>query len=124
MMRDRLLDLGVTILSEQGYHATGLKQILDTAGVPKGSFYHYFRNKDHFGAEVIKHYTDRVIAQCDAHMKEPGVDGLTALKHYLEFFIEKSRASGFREGCLLGNLGSEAWDAGEAYTLALKLSLR
>ena len=44
--RQELLELGVRLLSENGYNGTGLKQILDEAGVPKGSFYNYFPSKE------------------------------------------------------------------------------
>ena len=42
LKKDRLLDQGVALLLEKGYHATGLKEILDTVQIPKGSFYNYF----------------------------------------------------------------------------------
>jgi TetR/AcrR family transcriptional regulator, transcriptional repressor for nem operon len=121
--REKLLDKGVAILSEQGYHGTGLKQILDSAQIPKGSFYNYFESKDEYGAEVIRHYTDQVVAQCDAFLNSPGADGLSALRKYIDAFIEKSRAGGYKEGCLLGNLGADIGDAGESCVRALKSSL-
>jgi len=121
--RERLLDEGVAILSTQGYHGTGLKQILDTVNIPKGSFYNYFESKDDYGAEVIKHYTDRVVALCDACLETPGLDGLAALEKYVDAFIEKTRSTNFREGCLLGNLGAEICDAGESCLKALRQGL-
>lgn len=42
--KDKLLDQGVTLFLEKGYHATGLKEILDTVQLPKGSFYTYFNS--------------------------------------------------------------------------------
>lgn len=122
-VREKLLDQGITILSEQGYNGTGLKQILDSADIPKGSFYNYFQSKDDYGAEVIRHYTDRVVAQCDQWLATPNLDALSALVGYLDAFMEKSRQTQFREGCLLGNLGAEIGDAGEACMNALKASL-
>ncbi|MDO9268572.1 MAG: TetR family transcriptional regulator, partial [Methylobacter sp.] len=35
--RENLLNQGVTLLMEQGYHGTGLKEILDAVQIPKGS---------------------------------------------------------------------------------------
>ena len=72
-VRDKLLEEGVSYLSEHGYHGTGLKQILDAAAVPKGSFYHYFRSKDHYGAQVLEHYTDKVVAECDFWLARVGL---------------------------------------------------
>ncbi|HEX8874632.1 MAG TPA: TetR/AcrR family transcriptional regulator, partial [Nitrosospira sp.] len=56
--RENLLNEGVVLLREQGYHGTGLQEILDAVNIPKGSFYNYFDSKEDFGAEVIQHYTD------------------------------------------------------------------
>ena len=44
-----LLDHGVQLMLERGYHNTGIHDLLVAAGVPKGSFYHHFKNKEDFG---------------------------------------------------------------------------
>ena len=41
-----------------GYHATGIKEITESIGIPKGSFYNHFTNKEEFGLEVVKMYCD------------------------------------------------------------------
>jgi len=47
--KTHLLDTGYQLIASKGFTAVGIKQILDTAGVPKGSFYHYFASKKAFG---------------------------------------------------------------------------
>ncbi len=71
--RERLLDQGVTLLMEHGYHGAGLQAILQGVGVPKGSFYHYFPSKEDFSVEVIQHYIAPFIALLDAHLRRPGL---------------------------------------------------
>ncbi|HLP82680.1 MAG TPA: TetR/AcrR family transcriptional regulator, partial [Nitrosomonas sp.] len=39
--RESLLNQGVVFFMNQGYHGTGLQEILDAVNVPKGSFYNY-----------------------------------------------------------------------------------
>jgi TetR/AcrR family transcriptional repressor of nem operon len=34
----------------------GLSELLKTAEVPKGSFYHYFRSKEAFGVALLEHH--------------------------------------------------------------------
>ncbi|MEC7433868.1 MAG: TetR/AcrR family transcriptional regulator, partial [Pseudomonadota bacterium] len=54
--RDALIQVGLGVLTEKGYSYTGIDEILRQAGVPKGSFYHYFDNKEAFGAALIEAY--------------------------------------------------------------------
>ena len=61
------------LLSEQGYHGTGLKEILDQVRVPKGSFYHYFASKEAFTAEIISDYSRTLLDVMDRHLAQ-GVD--------------------------------------------------
>ena len=52
--KDTLLSCAAELMSEKGYNGVGLKEILDAAGVPKGSFYHYFKSKEEFAIEIIR----------------------------------------------------------------------
>jgi TetR/AcrR family transcriptional repressor of nem operon len=108
--RERLLDQGVTLLLEKGYHATGLKEILDTVKIPKGSFYMYFESKERFAAEAIHHYIEPFILRLSTHLQNPQLDGLAALKAYYGELIAEVEQSGFKGGCLLGNLMGEIGD--------------
>src|SRR5258708_11258255 len=54
--RDHLLQVGLRRIHSVGYAATGVKEILDEAEVPKGSFYHYFASKEAFAKEVLALY--------------------------------------------------------------------
>ena len=51
--RERLVRTGVAILTEKGFSAVGIEEILASAGVPKGSFYYYFGSKEEFGGTLI-----------------------------------------------------------------------
>src|SRR3954453_12156456 len=52
--RERLLDSAVDLLQRQGYHGTGLNELLERSGAPRGSLYHYFPGgKEQMGAEAI-----------------------------------------------------------------------
>lgn len=43
--RELLMRAGLEVLTEKGFSATGIEEILSRVGVPKGSFYHYFDSK-------------------------------------------------------------------------------
>lgn len=108
--KDKLLDQGVMLLMEKGYHGTGLKEILDTVQIPKGSFYTYFDSKEQFAAEVVSHYIEPYIERLSAKLQEPDLDGLTALRQYYSQLIADVINADFKGGCLLGNLMGEIGD--------------
>jgi len=54
--RDLLIDVGLERMHTAGYASAGVKEILELAGVPKGSFYHYFPSKESFAREVLLRY--------------------------------------------------------------------
>ena len=110
LKKDKLLDQGVSLLLEKGYHATGLKEILDTVQIPKGSFYTYFNSKEAFAAEAIAHYIEPFIARLSGHLGDSDTDGLAALKAYYQELINEVELSGYKGGCLLGNLMGEIGD--------------
>ena len=110
LKREKLLDQGVQMLMAQGYHGTGLKEILDIVKIPKGSFYNYFGSKELFAAEAVTHYIEPFIVLLSKHLQTPNIDGLTALKNYYAELIIEVEKSGYKGGCLLGNLMGEIGD--------------
>jgi len=52
--RDELVDIASDLFYEQGYGATGIKQIIDTAGIAKGTFYSHFSSKEELGIAWLK----------------------------------------------------------------------
>jgi TetR/AcrR family transcriptional repressor of nem operon len=118
--REKLLDQGVAMLMNQGYHGTGLQEILDAVQIPKGSFYNYFASKEVFCAEVIQHYIEPFIIQLQRHLENPDIDGLTALKNYFNELIFELENNQFKGGCLLGNLMGELGDNSEICRTALQ----
>ena len=66
--KELLLDTATTLFSQNGYEATGVRDILQTSGVSTGSFYHFFSSKESIFAAVIERYlqgyTDRIGSSC------------------------------------------------------------
>lgn len=121
--RENLLTEGVNMLMTQGYHGTGLKEILDTVKIPKGSFYNYFDSKEHFGAEVIQHYIEPFIQRLTAYLQNPELDALTALQHYLDELIDELEKADYKGGCLLGNMMGEIGDTSDICRASLQTAV-
>lgn len=54
--RQRLIDCAAELFWKNGYAATGISEILNASGLPKGSFYFYFKSKEELAAAVISYY--------------------------------------------------------------------
>jgi len=121
--RENLLNTGVALLTQQGYHGTGLKEILDAVQIPKGSFYNYFASKEEFCAAVIGHYIEPFIGQLNGHLQNPDVDALSAINQYFSESIAELEKAGFTGGCLLGNLMGEIGETSDVCREALQLAV-
>ena len=118
--REHLLEVGLKQLRLTGYTATGVKDILDLAGVPKGSFYHYFPSKEAFTGQLIDRY-----AEIEAERLRRILDDSSAppLKRLRSLFEELSTANGHHaevSGCLMGNLSLEIADHNDALQIQLR----
>jgi TetR/AcrR family transcriptional repressor of nem operon len=110
-LKAKLLDQGVALLMDRGYHGSGLQELVRSVGVPKGSFYNYFASKEAFGAEAVAHYIEPFVRQLDAHLARPDVTAKSALHAYFDELIEETGRRDFKGGCLLGNLMGEIGEA-------------
>lgn len=106
--RETLIDVGLNLIHTAGYTATGINQILDTAKVPKGSFYHHFTTKDEFVLEVIKRYATGEQERWQRLLDDSDLTPVKKLRRYFKNLISTyGRRGGPIAGCLLGNLSLE-----------------
>lgn len=105
--KEQILNQGIQLLMRNGYHGTGIKLILDTVQVPKGSFYSYFESKENFTAEAIRHYIAPFIARLQSFLNKTDLNGHEAIKAYFESLIEDLEQSDYSGGCLLGDMMGE-----------------
>ncbi|MRI32745.1 TetR family transcriptional regulator [Endozoicomonas sp. OPT23] len=117
--KQSILEKGVELLSEQGYHGTGLKQILDAVQVPKGSFYNYFPSKEHFVAEVIEHYSEAVSVATADNLNTDGLSPKEIIRATCHLIVQFLHQEDCKKGCLLGNLIAEVGGTHKLCTAAL-----
>jgi TetR/AcrR family transcriptional repressor of nem operon len=105
--RARLIEIGLERIHKIGYAATGVKEILDLAGVPKGSFYHYFPSKEAFAQEVVQRYAAREKQRWETILGDDKVPPLKRLRKYFNELIAVYGQKGPISGCLLGKMSVE-----------------
>lgn len=95
------------MLTECGFFSVSLDQLLSRAGVPKGSFYYYFKSKDAFGCAAIENYAIYFSRKLDRLFLDRSTPPLDRLRGFTEEAKAAMIRYDFRRGCLLGNLGQE-----------------
>ena len=105
--RSQIVQAGLEQLTEKGVTATGIDQVLKMVGVPKGSFYHYFANKEAFLLEVVDAYGSYFARKLDKHFTNRRRRPLSRLQAFIDDAEAGMQRHQFRRGCLIGNLGQE-----------------
>ena len=105
--RNALVWCGTELLTERGFQITGIDEVLKRVGVPKGSFYHYFKSKDHFGHAVIDNYEAYYAKKMDRIFGDTTQSPLQRLVNFTVNAKNGMVKFDFKRGCLIGNLGQE-----------------
>jgi TetR/AcrR family transcriptional repressor of nem operon len=111
-MRQHIIDVARLLMTNKGYTAVGLAQVLSTAGVPKGSFYYYFKSKEEFGRALLEEYFSEYLSRVDALMARPGT-GAERLLAYFNYWTQTQGAEHLEGKCLVVKLGAEVCDLSE-----------
>ncbi len=100
---------------KRSFHSVGLNEILTAVGVPKGSFYHWFESKEHFGVELLKHYIAEATDEKNHALFSSQAENkpMKRLLSFLETSIVKFEESGKKCPCLVLKLASEVTDLSE-----------
>jgi TetR/AcrR family transcriptional regulator, lmrAB and yxaGH operons repressor len=116
--RHSILAAAARLFRQQGYAGTGLSDILEASGAPKGSLYHYFPGgKAEIGAAAVAYagglVTSSLAALADAHASPAAL-----LRAYAAMLAEWMTQSGWRAGCPIATVLLETAPGEAAITAA------
>jgi TetR/AcrR family transcriptional regulator, transcriptional repressor for nem operon len=112
--REKLLAAGLHVVLEQGYYGASVRDIVQAAGVPQGSFTNHFRSKEAFCLEVLERYFTLVRDNIDKTLRNDSTAPLQRLRAWVDLQVLYLEQAGMRNGCLIGNFSAEASDQSEA----------
>ncbi|MGQ0840227.1 TetR/AcrR family transcriptional regulator [Actinokineospora sp.] len=111
--RERILRSAAKLFSTQGYHATGLNQVISEGGAPKGSLYFHFPGgKEELAAQAIAlsgSELDTEFAQVLHDAPTPG-EGIARV---LGLLGTRLAESGFTKGCPVATTALDAASTSE-----------
>jgi TetR/AcrR family transcriptional regulator, transcriptional repressor for nem operon len=105
--REHLLDVGVELMHQNGYNATGLSDILKAADLPKGSFYHYFSSKEDFAAAALARYVAHEGEHAASVRNDLKMPPLKRVKRYFTDLTMTYGQMGEIPGCMMGRFSLE-----------------
>nr|WP_245153787.1 TetR/AcrR family transcriptional regulator [Allopusillimonas ginsengisoli] len=111
-------------MTERGFHATGIEEVLARVKVPKGSFYHYFESKQAFGQVVIDNYAEYFAKKLDQLFSNTSHSPVERLKAFVADATRAMERYEFQRGCLIGNMGQELGGLNDAFRQKLEAVLQ
>jgi len=111
--RERILTEGLRVVHERGFANASVRDIVQAAGVPQGSFTNHFTSKEAFGLEIIDLYfanSRRTIAETLRNDARPPLE---RLKEYIDGNKDRLNRNSMKNGCLFGNFTAEASEYSE-----------
>ncbi len=127
--RTHILQCGERLIATKGFVGVGLAEILAAAGVPKGSFYHYFSSKERFGEALLASYLEGYLAHLEQMLAPDGQPARARLMRYWQHWnVSQCGAdgpacdAGAGQGskCLVVKLSAEVADMSDTMRVALR----
>lgn len=117
--RDKIITSGTRTVHERGFSGTGLREITALAGVAQGSFTNHFASKEEFGVAILDHYFEGIREVIDATLRDERRTPIDRLHAYFDAIKALFEETGWRFGCLAGNMGLEVSETSEPVRLKL-----
>ena len=116
--RDQIIATTSQLMETQGYHATGLNQILAESGAPKGSLYYYFpEGKEALAEEAIERSRRLIEQRIRASLAEFD-DPVTAVTTFISRLADQVHTSGYSSGGPVTAIALEAASTNERWVVA------
>jgi TetR/AcrR family transcriptional repressor of lmrAB and yxaGH operons len=102
--RQRMLDTAAELFHTQGYHATGLNQLISVGGAPKGSLYFHFPGgKEQLAAEAIA-VSSAQLCEVLKKLVVQAPNAATGIESVVNALAQSLLDSDFQRGCPLATV--------------------
>lgn len=102
-----IIDKGTRLFRKKGYYHVGIKEILETSGIPKGSFYNFFKTKEDFAVKGIAVYGASSLEYIQSFLHDVSYSPLERLKNLYTDIIQGNIADGMDAGCMINVLSMD-----------------
>jgi TetR/AcrR family transcriptional repressor of nem operon len=106
-VREKIVAAAAERFHALGYNACGVQEIADAAGVPKGTWYNYFKAKELLAREILNDYWAG--AQLDM-LADKSIAPVERLRRHFEHIASRYKRVGFENGCMVTKFIHEVSD--------------
>lgn len=112
--KDLILCCGIEVMKSHGYNGTSVKDIVDAANVPKGSFYNYFESKEAFAIEALEKVASDAFEIISAELTKTSHSPIERITQFFEAGIRSASENDYKVGCFFGNMCQEMAETNNA----------
>jgi TetR/AcrR family transcriptional repressor of nem operon len=106
--REKILKAGLKLVHERGFGAASVRDIIEAAGVPLGSFTNHFTSKEAFGLEILNLYFAKTREVLARTLRDDSLSPLARLHEYIKANTSPAQSEDTKIGCLFGNFSAES----------------
>lgn len=121
--RQRIIEAGAQAMIAKSYNGTGLNEILQAAGVPKGSFYHFFKSKENLGIAVIEKSAADHLQVLRSFYSNRAFTPVQRLRNLYEWVRDEAAGQETRKECVICKLALEQAALSEPMRAAIRCCL-
>lgn len=102
-----IIEKSIGVIFEKGYNGAGVKDLAQAAGIPKGSIYNYFENKEDYLKEALIYYAEIEHNEQFKFLLDKKLEPLDRIREFYNFMINSFGDDEFKKGCLVGKITQE-----------------
>src|ERR1700722_7272337 len=108
--KDKILANGLQVVLERGYVGASVRDIVEAAGVPQGSFTNHFASKEMFSLEILDcYFANSRLVMADT-LRNEALSPLNRLRAYIAASITAIKNHGIKNCLLVSNFAAEPSD--------------
>lgn len=108
LKKQEIIKKSIHVMFANGYNGTGVKDLTDAAGIPKGSLYNYFKNKEDYAKEALYFYYHEMSKKQFDILDDMNLKPLDRIKQfYLSMINDFEDENNCKLGCFVGNMTQE-----------------
>ena len=80
--KKEIMDTARVLFYQNGYANTSVNLIIETIGISKGTFYHYFKSKEDLLNNIVEEFTKEIVSKLELVVNDNSLDAISKLNEF------------------------------------------